>query len=543
MIADDHIEGIPELTREEIADGMTGLADYIFFTADELGRRRCFCTACKQTYLLDTSRRKNWTSEHQTLLAAKHRAEAACPLCHKKSTAVNCKIKRRIDKMQSERYVMYIQPKSEDEVWMRCTIYTRYYYQDHVIDVGSDYEVYRVVKGEGCDYWRASWGTSYERRKTIRDPFGFATMSWLGFVWREYRVIGAERLGKTFLRYSCFEPQYDNRYEQSYRRTMTYLDVFAKYPRAVEMLEKRGFYSLVEAKVLGHKTRHVCNWGATDYRRFWRLTPDEVKALGKYYGVPVIVEAYKRYFRAKGAVAGMALARSWVTGGYGDDDRVLTTIKRYGVDAAKLITYLERQSRWTSVGYWIDYVEAAAAVGYDMTVHNVIFPRELRTAHDEAVKARKIKEDEEEIKKSMARAAELEKTYGYSDGVYLIRPPADSTEIIAEGKALHHCVGGYAARHARGETTILFMRACSEPDKPLYTIEMHGKALRQAHGYQNLRNPEDVPEAQAFLRAWMAWVKAGSKRDKNGAPRDKNGAKRDKKATPETGGKKKGQAA
>lgn len=543
MIADDHIEGIPPLTGEEIADGMRGLTDYIFVKSDDvLGAKRCFCTACKKSYLLAKPQRL-WTPEDEALYTAKHRTEAACPKCHKVSMVVNRGIKKRLDDMRDEKCVAYISPKSADEVWIRCTIYHRNYYDDHVDDYGSDYEVYRVVKGEGCTYWRASWGSSYERRKTIRDPFGFASMSYLGFIWRAYRVIGAERIGKTFLRYSKYEPQCNERDVPLYRQKMAYLDVFAKFPRAVEMLEKRGYYDLVEAKVLGHKTRHVCNWGATDYRRFWRITPDEVKALGAYHGSPLIAEAYKRYFRAKGAVAGMALARVWVDKGYGDDDRVAQTIKRLGVDAEKLVKYMDRQTTWQTICYYIDYVEAAEAIGYDLTVHNVLFPRDLQTAHDEAVKARKIKEDEEEIEKSMARAAALETQYGYTDGVYLIRPPKSTTEIIDEGNALQHCVGGYAARHANGITTILFMRACAEPDKPLYTIEMHGKELRQAHGYQNRKNPEDVPETKAFLDRWIAWVKDGSKRDKNGAPRDKTASKRDKKATSEKGGKKKGIAA
>lgn len=36
----------------------------------------------------------------------------------------------------------------------------------------------------------------------------------------------------------------------------------------------------------------------------------------------------------------------------------------------------------------------------------------------------------------------------------LIRPADDADELIAEGAALHHCVGGYADRMADGETAI-----------------------------------------------------------------------------------------
>ena len=76
------------------------------------------------------------------------------------------------------------------------------------------------------------------------------------------------------------------------------------------------------------------------------------------------------------------------------------------------------------------------------------------------------------------------------------------------------CVGGYAARHANGETTILFMRSAAWPDKPLYTIEMQGKELIQVHGYHNRTAPRDIPAANEFFESWLKWVKGGSKRPK-----------------------------
>ena len=72
-----------------------------------------------------------------------------------------------------------------------------------------------------------------------------------------------------------------------------------------------------------------------------------------------------------------------------------------------------------------------------------------------------------EQKKAAERFDKLMKLYGMEKDGYFIRAPHDCAEIIDEGKALEHCVGGYAARHAKGETTILFMRSAAWPDKPL----------------------------------------------------------------------------
>lgn len=188
-------------------------------------------------------------------------------------------------------------------------------------------------------------------------------------------------------------------------------------------------------------------------------------------------------------------------------------LDRFGASYEDFLRYLERQAAFCASAYtWNDYVEAAEDIGLDLMVHNVLFPKDLVTAHDEAVKIRKLKAMEIDQKKAAERFDKLMKLYGMEKDGYLIRAPHDCEEIIDEGKALKHCVGGYAARHANGVTTILFMRSAVEPDKPLYTIEMQGKTLIQVRGYHNRTAPRDVPAANEFFESWLKWVKGGSKR-------------------------------
>ena len=89
---------------------------------------------------------------------------------------------------------------------------------------------------------------------------------------------------------------------------------------------------------------------------------------------------------------------------------------------------------------------------------------------------------------------EFRKTLEFEDKDYLIRLPVDKNEIIKEGMELHHCVGSYAERHETGDTTIMFLRKKSEPDKPFYTIEVGIEVLTdtvselrisQIHGFGN----------------------------------------------------------
>src|SRR5690606_20965988 len=67
----------------------------------------------------------------------------------------------------------------------------------------------------------------------------------------------------------------------------------------------------------------------------------------------------------------------------------------------------------------------------------------------------------------------------------LIRLPKTPNEIIQEGKKLDHCVGSYADRHAKGETTIMFIRRKDKPDNPYYTVEIRNNNVMQVRGIRN----------------------------------------------------------
>lgn len=98
---------------------------------------------------------------------------------------------------------------------------------------------------------------------------------------------------------------------------------------------------------------------------------------------------------------------------------------------------------------------------------------------------------------------------------------------MAEGRVLKHCVGGKADSHVGGAVTILFLRNRKDPETPLCTIEMRGNEIVQIHGYRNdleackanpkKKNPREL--YQEILEPWLAWLTAGSKRDKLGRPK------------------------
>ena len=119
-----------------------------------------------------------------------------------------------------------------------------------------------------------------------------------------------------------------------------------------------------------------------------------------------------------------------------------------------------------------------------------------------------IREKQEELRRfSEARNKKLKDFVWQEDGLMIVLPQSVD-DIVAEGKALAHCVGGYAERHFKGQTTILFLRKTEEPDKPFYTMEINktGK-IQQCYGYRNntANNPKP-PEIKAFERHYEQYL-------------------------------------
>ena len=111
-----------------------------------------------------------------------------------------------------------------------------------------------------------------------------------------------------------------------------------------------------------------------------------------------------------------------------------------------------------------------------MTDTAVAKPRDLQRAHQNVVAQLKIKADELLNKQMLASDEKKRERYNFSDGGLMAKVAASAEELIAEGDALHHCVGTYADRHAKGKCTIILIRKQSEPDKPYYTMELSPEA-------------------------------------------------------------------
>ena len=172
--------------------------------------------------------------------------------------------------------------------------------------------------------------------------------------------------------------------------------------------------------------------------------------------------------------------------------------------------YLEKQEkrglgRRGALTMYLDYWEMLDADDPSLIQ---VFPPDLRAAHDRAVNCSRVAADEKYamgFHKILKDWAALE----WSDGEICAVLPRHNSDLVAEGKTLHHCVGGYGKTHVEGRL-IVFIRHARRPERSWFTLNIDTTGKRwteiQLHGYGNefahgkkLRIPERV---RNFVDRW-----------------------------------------
>ena len=183
------------------------------------------------------------------------------------------------------------------------------------------------------------------------------------------------------------------------------------------------------------------------------------------------------------------------------------------------IGYLQKQTALYPIKYpsikesdvfsdWKDYIGWCTEIGYDLSDRYYLLPPDLKSAHDRVYREYKENRDKIEAEKKRRLAREIEKIcaaairgkgFEMRTDDLMIKVPKSADEIRSEGNILHHCVGSYIERVARGETMILFVRRVSAPEIPFYTLEWQKDHVVQCRGRKNEGMTEDV---KAFVGAF-----------------------------------------
>lgn len=526
------------LTDEEEALARKFFPQYVFFRTVEKNVRRCVCTSCMEGFYVDRYIRPDF-------FKIKHKGVCECPNCGQRATLLAMGKYTNFDSLRSRERAVQISAYRD---WL--LVQTGYVFRDfdHE-DLGGyitfePFRMYAFAPGRRAG-WKAKtdswfgkeWWTDgmWERMDRIQAPFQNQPYEVDAAFWH----MGTENIAKSSMRYCQYAEWFDAEYgtilgdlewaEEPFRiaHLVRYLAEYTRRPQ-MEFLVKLGLHQVVSDLVLRGKPHgDILDWKAGNPPDFFRLSKADFRLFKEIQCDFGELKGY-RSLRRKGLIADLKefvrLSEDWGR----DFCRVRTGAGLAHVSLERAVRYLRSFDSKPAViaQLWVDYLDAAVKLKYDLTRDDVRMPKELEERHDLAAASLRTAEDEKARKRYQARYRLLTEQFSFSYGGLRIVVPEGVQDIVREGRILKHCVGGYAERHVKGAVTILFLRKESAPNVPYVTIELSTEnncrelSIRQIHGYRNERDGGRPPEQvhAGFLQLWLDWVHEGSPRDKDGQP-------------------------
>ncbi len=474
------LNNFPQIT-DELVDKMTKqLRTFILY--DHKGNSRC--TNCGKSSEMEQFR---------------HSVAVACPECGKAATLIDCTNRYAGRTIESEKNVMVIMSSPDDDnFYIRCFTLRMYFKHGSIIPVIKVLEPQRYVfTPDGVA--RYGWDIEYDWRGfTDADGIHYSCCTrYLSDEWvvrvkvtspifpnkAGYTVLNKEAVQNTCCRYSGLDiVEFDYTVDP-----INYLMFWQKH-KGVERLVKCGLQEVVSDCLRYHSKPVILSiqWDETEPHKMLGISRPAFAAIRNdrisWNDYRIILREFPDE-----TLENQIVYNHTIRNQYGTLDTVCQTAKS---SRTEIMKYLKKQD--VTIDIYRDYLRMSKEQRADMHDRAVLFPKNLVAAHDRRVSAREAIQRERREKQLKKCESQFHKNYKwrkeleFSEGAYLIRQPLSSSEIVAEGAALSHCVGGYAERHADGKLSIMFLRKKTEPDKPYYTIEVSTEfKIVQCRGYKN----------------------------------------------------------
>ncbi len=286
----------------------------------------------------------------------------------------------------------------------------------------------------------------------------------------------------------------------------------------IEYLYKIGMtnmaHELCERKP--YKAESVLNFRGRNIAEVLGVEKPDIKELGKLNPSVMELCIFREIKRRK--IRTTVDQVRWLATAHENWEDILECLKLQSTD--KFIRYIQEQTdlrgggkpgdelwRYT-VSDYCDYIQEMRNEGHNLDDTAVLNPYDLTAAHTDSDIEKNIAgyiaRGQKYSEQLAVRAAEVDWMH-YENDEYIIRPIATFDELIAESRSMHHCVGSYADRYARGRCTILCVRRKSTPDVAMATLELSEDQRRivQVRGYHNC-SPQ--PDARKFCDEWLALI-------------------------------------
>ena len=482
------------------------MPQYTFYDYQRKGPERAFCTACRHEV---------------SIAAAKHNASGTCPRCKKKITFKSRGKRGRI----FDRETVQVLQKAEGnglvlriikvyrsfadsdipnhfEIWEnarqfitlsssgQCSVDAYYYHYKAGYDLTPWCNGYRPV----FDRWKYNFtadmsGVLYQRNlsDTLKDtPWAYSQLEAFSGI-------------------------------ASFSGVATFLSAYIKRPK-IEHLIKMKLYRLVSGIIYGgysYSALQAINFNGENMRAilgidrpYFPLLRELNPSIDQLHLIRQLLQADHKpsteqikWFiaskisnadAAKELLAHMSVHKlqRYVEQQFAPEDEA----------ALKRVDYYKMNTLITD---YHDYLCMCKELQYDVKNSFILFPRELKAAHDSVAKTLKDKRTAEHEKAIAGSFDEWQKRYQYQSKELMMIPPHSAKEIVDEGAALHHCVRLYVKNVAEKKSVILFVRSVDEPDKSLCTVEVKDGQVTQARGFDNKEPPAQIT---AFIEQWKQRV-------------------------------------
>lgn len=442
-----------------------------------------FCTHCRT---------------ENTYGGLKHNDEVECVGCQ--SLCVTKSSGRGRKYLMDEAYFIWFDKSLKDPkaISARGILVQRDYSGDYtqVESTYRDTAAYVFEEGDARmatrSYWGGrSYGDQWELRKSIFDERDGAMSFRAGFLSLESIK---DAVPGTRFQY-CVWDRYDGHY------LLAYFGLAAKYP-CVEYLTKFGLKNFVDVKLSGGRTFGTINWRGETLDKVMRVSKHELKEIrdADFQITPFSMWIYHEAQKdGSGFTIKEANSFVWLCGDRHNHE-IINEVRGFA-NLRQIRNYINKQLKKGSPAHyrsgdsvlraWRDQMVAAEKLGMDLSDESTIFPNNLYETHQASIERIKVIADEALNQKIRKQLPKLNKLGLEVDGLFL-RPAVDSAELIAEGNALKHCVGSYAARYAKGETALFVIRKADEPEIPFYTLEVKDGRVAQVYGFKNCHPTKEV---------------------------------------------------
>lgn len=482
------------------------MPQYIFYDYQRKGPERAFCTACRHEV---------------SIAAAKHNASGTCPRCKKKITF---KCRGRRGRIFDRATVQVLQKAEGNGLVLRIIKVYRSFADS---DIPNHFEIWENARqfitlsssGQCSDdayyyhykagYDLTPWCNGY-RPVFDRWKYNF-TADMSGVL---YQRNLSDTLKDTPWAYSQLEAFSGI---ASFSGVATFLGAYIKRPK-IEHLIKMKLYRLVSGIIYGgysYSALQAINFNGENMRAilgidrpYFPLLRELNPSIDQLHLIRQLLQADHKpsteqikWFiaskisnadAAKELLAHMSVHKlqRYVEQQFSPEDEA----------ALKRVDYYKMNTLITD---YHDYLCMCKELQYDVKNSFILFPRELKAAHDSVAKTLKDKRTAEHEKAIAGSFDEWQKRYQYQSKELMMIPPHSAKEIVDEGAALHHCVRLYVKNVAEKKSVILFVRSVDEPDKSLCTVEVKDGQVTQARGFDNEEPPAQIT---AFIEQWKQRV-------------------------------------